>query len=136
MTRRIILLLQQLAIVYLFFVRVATTTDPLREKTLDALETLRAGRRRPRESRRILSCILLKPYSSFESCSTNSDVLLELESKPPLHVGVKNGLFSPGVVKGGPTLDARRSDDLVSVLVSVPLWCCSVVAVGRRQRWR
>jgi hypothetical protein len=39
-------------------------------------------------------------------------VLLELESKPPLHVGVKNGLFSPGVVKGGPTLDARRSDDL------------------------
>ena len=110
--RRIILLLQQLAIVYLLFVRVATTTDPLREKTLHALETLRVRRRRPRESRRILSCILLKPHSSFESCSTTSDVLLELDSKPPLNLGVKNGLFSPGVVSGGPTLDARRYDDL------------------------
>ena len=112
MTKRI--LLRQIIILYLFLVRTATTTDPLREKTLHALESLRLQERRTtfRESRRIISCILLKPHSSFESCTTtSSNVLLEVNSKPPLNLGVKNGLFSSGVVSEGPTLDTRTLDN-------------------------
>jgi hypothetical protein len=87
-------------------------TDPLRDRTIRALRTLRDRRIGVRDSRRILSCMLWTPQSSFDRCvSISNTIFVEVESSDtPLNLGVKNGLFSPGIVSDGPTLDTRRSE--------------------------
>lgn len=91
--------------------------DPIREETIRALEILRSTRAAPVEARRVLRCILFSPHHMFEKCVNPVNILLETKSRhqPPLSIGLKNGLFSPGIVRTeGPTLDIRSSDPLGS----------------------